>query len=162
LARIVIERRDPQDQVRLDGKLGDQMRSTYRAELAKLARRRLERGQFVLSGQPSKMSPISSSRGRKPGRVRFAAGPAGTVIDRPGEIVDLVADGTTKATAVHVGILQQRQKGKERAATVLSSRSNERRDVGFALHLQSLCHPEPIGERPVLAHLPLALQLPDR
>lgn len=62
LAGIIIERRDPQDDVRLDGTLGDEMRSTYRAEVATFARRRLERGQLVLPGQPSKMNPINGSR----------------------------------------------------------------------------------------------------
>jgi hypothetical protein len=41
------------------------------------------------------------------------------------------------------------------------SRSQESRDIGLTLSLQSIGHSEPIRERPVLAHLPLSLQVPD-
>ena len=132
------------------------------AEIAELARRRLKRGQFVLPGQPSKMSPINGSRRGKRSRVRFAAGSAGAVIDWPGETVDLVADGTTKATSEHVNVLQKEAKGKEPAARLLSGRSKQTPRFRICPPPPILgAHSKTIRERPVRAHLPLALQSPD-
>lgn len=66
LAGIIIERPDPQDDVRLDGTLGDQMRSTHRAEIAKLARRRLpEAVRIAIRPIPGDPSVCHRTEGRR-------------------------------------------------------------------------------------------------
>lgn len=93
--RIFIEGGDAHDDVGLPWAFGDQLRATYRAEVAQLPRRRLEGRQALLAFDPAKILTLDPSGGGERSRVCFSATAAVAMADRHIDALDGVLDGAT-------------------------------------------------------------------
>src|SRR5580693_1949913 len=99
-ARIVVERRDTQEDVGFGGEFGDHLRTAEGAEPAVLVGRGGVAGELVLAGSPAEVSAFDAGRTVEGGGVRLAAGRAVAVHDRGVELVGFVTDCATEAASV--------------------------------------------------------------
>ena len=99
LARIVIERRNAQDHVRLRWSLSKEVSSAYSTEPSQLTWRRFERSEVFLTAFDPEVRAQNPSRRRERARMGLTAGYAMTMPNWHVELIHVVSDTAAQAAA---------------------------------------------------------------